>query len=359
MNKVHITASRSYDVLVGGGLLDKAGEYIADAIRSRHVCVVTDDNVDGLYSARLLDSLRKSGFTAEKFVFPHGEASKSHKTLLALYDFLAERGFTRSDALIALGGGVTGDLTGFAAASYMRGIGFVQIPTTVLAQTDSSVGGKTAVDIAGGKNLVGAFYQPQLVLCDTETLSTLTPEFFADGMAEVVKYGMIKSRELFELLAEKDVRENLDDIITRCVSIKAKVVENDERDTGERMVLNFGHTLGHAIEKYYNYSGISHGYAVAIGMSTFTHIAEEKGMCAEGISARLDDLLRKIGLPLTTEAPVNKLFEYSLGDKKRDSSGINIVLCPEIGKSGGYPMLIDEYREFLGAGYPGSVDSWK
>lgn len=347
MNKVHVNASRSYDILVGSGLLDKAGEYISEAIKSRHVCVVTDDNVDGLYSERLIASLEKSGFSAEKFVFPHGEAQKCHKTLLALYDFLADNSFTRSDALIALGGGVTGDLTGFAAASYMRGIGFVQVPTTVLAQTDSSVGGKTAVDIAGGKNLVGAFYQPQLVLCDTDTLSTLTPEFFADGMAEVIKYGMIKSRELFELLSEKDIRENLEDIITRCVSIKAQVVENDERDTGERMVLNFGHTLGHAIEKYYNYTGISHGYAVAIGMSTFTHIAERKGMCEAGMSEKLDALLKKCRLPLTTEAPLDVLFKYSLGDKKRDSAGINIVLCPEIGKSGGYPMSIEEYKEFL------------
>lgn len=348
MNKVHVNASRSYDIFVGGGLLNNAGKYIAAAIKSQHVCVVTDDNVDGLYSARLLDSLGKNGFTAEKFVFPHGEAQKCHKTLLSLYDFLAEHSFTRSDALIALGGGVCGDLTGFAAASYMRGIGFVQIPTTVLAQTDSSVGGKTAVDIAGGKNLVGAFYQPQLVLCDTETLSSLTPEFFADGMAEVVKYGMIKSRELFDLLSEKDVHENMEDIITRCVSIKAQVVEHDERDTGERMVLNFGHTLGHAIEKYYNYTGISHGYAVAIGMSTFTHIAEKKGMCEAGMSEKLDTLLTKCKLPLITDAPIDVLFKYSLGDKKRDSAGISIVLCPEIGKSGGYPMSIEEYKAFLG-----------
>lgn len=347
MRKVHVNASRSYDILIGGGLLDKAGEYISGAIKSRHVCVVTDDNVDGLYSYKLIKSLSDSGFTAEKYVFPHGEASKCHSTLIGLYDFLAEKSFTRSDALIALGGGVTGDLTGFAAATYMRGIGFVQIPTTVLAQTDSSVGGKTAVDIAGGKNLVGAFYQPQLVLCDTDTLSTLTPEFFADGMAEVVKYGMIKSRELFDLLCEKDIHENLQEIITRCVEIKAQVVENDERDTGERMVLNFGHTLGHAIEKYYNYTGITHGHAVAIGMSVFTHIAERCGMCENGVAEKLDALLKKCSLPLTTEAPLDTLYKYSLGDKKRDSSGITIVLCPEIGISGGYPMTIDEYKQFL------------
>lgn len=347
MQKVHVNASRSYDILIGSGLLDKAGEYISAAITSRHVCVVTDDTVDALYSARMMSTLAKNGFSAVKFVFPHGEASKCHKTLIQLYDFLADNGFTRSDALIALGGGVTGDLTGFAAASYMRGIGFVQVPTTVLAQTDSSVGGKTAVDIAGGKNLVGAFYQPQLVLCDTDTLDTLTPEFFADGMAEVVKYGMIKSRELFDILTEKDIRGNIEDIITRCVSIKAQVVENDEREKGERMLLNFGHTLGHAIEKYYNYTGMSHGYAVAIGMSVFTHIAERRGMCDPGVADKLDGLLKKCGLPLTTNAPMDVLYKNSLGDKKRLSSGMNIIICSDIGTSSVCSMSIDEYEKFL------------
>lgn len=347
MQKVHVNASRSYDILIGSGLLDNAGEYISAAITSRHVCVVTDDTVDALYSTRMMDALAKHGFSAVKFVFPHGEASKCHKTLIQLYDFLADNGFTRSDALIALGGGVTGDLTGFAAASYMRGIGFVQVPTTVLAQTDSSVGGKTAVDIAGGKNLVGAFYQPQLVICDTDTLDTLTPEFFADGMAEVVKYGMIKSRELFDILTEKDIRENLEDVITRCVSIKAQVVENDEREKGERMLLNFGHTLGHAIEKYYNYTGMSHGYAVAIGMSVFTHIAERRGMCKPGVADKLDGLLKKCRLPLTTDAPMDILYKNSLGDKKRLSSGMNIVICSDIGTSSVCSMSIDEYEKFL------------
>lgn len=347
MTKVHVNASRSYDIIIGSGLLDNAGGYISAAIPSRHVCVVTDDNVDPLYSARVLDSLKASGFSAQKFVFPHGEASKCHKTLIELYDFLADNGFTRSDALIALGGGVVGDLTGFAAASYMRGIGFVQLPTTVLAQTDSSVGGKTAVDIAGGKNLVGAFYQPQLVLCDTDTLKTLTPEFFADGMAEVVKYGMIKSAELFGLLSTEDIHANIEDIIARCVSIKAQVVENDEREKGERMLLNFGHTLGHAIEKYYNYTGITHGYAVAIGMSVFTHIAERRGMCKSGTAEKLDSLLTKCHLPLTTEAPMDVLFKNSLGDKKRLSSGMNIVICSEIGSSHVEKLSIEEYEKFL------------
>ena len=347
MEIVKVNASRQYDILIGGGLLDKAGELIAKAIPNRRAAVITDDNVDALYGERLMKSLESVGISAAKFVFPHGESSKSHATLLKIYDFLAENGFTRSDFLIALGGGVVGDTTGFAAATYMRGIGFVQIPTSLLAQVDSSVGGKTAVDIPAGKNLVGAFYQPQLVICDTDTLNTLTPEFFADGMGEVVKYGMIKSAELFDILCEKDIRANIDDIVKRCVSIKAQVVENDEREKGERMLLNFGHTLAHAIEKHYNYCGITHGCAVAVGMSVFTHIAERRGLCKAGVAERLDKLLEKCSLPLTDNAPMELLFKYSLSDKKHLSSGMNIVICSDIGESSVVKMSVEEYEQFL------------
>lgn len=347
MEKVVVSASRTYDILIGGGLIDKAGEYIAGAVKSRRTAVITDDNVDGFYGERLMKSLADAGFSAVKYVFPHGEASKNHTTLLGIYDFLAENGFTRSDFLIALGGGVVGDTVGFAAATYMRGIDFVQIPTSLLAQVDSSVGGKTAVDIAGGKNLVGAFHQPALVLCDTDALNTLTPEFFTDGLGEVVKYGMIKSAELFDILAEKDIKENIIDIVKRCVTIKAEVVKNDEREKGERMLLNFGHTLAHAIEKYYNYCGMTHGCAVAVGMSVFTHIAERRGMCRAGISEKLDALLAKCGLPTTDSAPMDELYRNSLGDKKHLSNGMNIVICTDIGKSHVVNLTEDEYAEFL------------
>ena len=229
----------------------------------------------------------------------------------------------------------------------MRGIEFVQIPTTVIAQSDSSVGGKTAVDIKAGKNLVGAFHQPSLVICDTDTLSTLTPEFFSDGMAEVIKYGMIKSAELFEILSTGDIKSNLIDIMKRSIMIKGLVVENDERETGERMLLNFGHTLGHALEKYYNFTGLTHGFAVAIGMSTFTHIAERRGMCKPGVADELDSLLIKCGLPISDPAPLDELYKNSLGDKKRLSSGMNIVLCSDIGKSEVVKMSVDEYEKFL------------
>ncbi|MBE6902233.1 MAG: 3-dehydroquinate synthase [Ruminococcaceae bacterium] len=348
MEIVKVKASKNYDILIDHGLLDRCGELIAAAVSAKRIAVVTDDNVDRYYGQRAVDALQNAGLSVVKYVFPHGEASKSHAVLLRLYDFLAENGFTRSDLLVALGGGVVGDLTGFAAATYMRGIEFVQIPTTVLSQVDSSVGGKTAVDISGGKNLVGAFHQPSLVICDIDTLDTLTPEFFADGMAEVVKYGMIKSAELFAILSHKDIKSNMTDIIKRCVTIKAEVVANDEFDRGERALLNFGHTLGHAIEKHYDFSGISHGYAVAIGMSTFTHIAESKGMCPVGTAEKLDVLLNKCALPMTTDIPMDILYKYSLGDKKRSTSGIDIIICNDIGESTVTKMTLEEYAAFLG-----------
>ena len=347
MEKVTVNASVRYDILIDKGILDNAGKFIKEIKQKGKCAVITDDNVDKYYGERVMKSLKNAGIEAVKFVFPHGESSKNHSTLLNIYDFLADNGFTRSDYIAALGGGVVGDTAGYAAATYMRGIDFVQIPTTVVSQSDSSVGGKTAVDIRAGKNLVGAFHQPRLVICDTGTLSTLTPEFFADGMAEVIKHGMIKSAELFELLFTKDIKENLVDIMKRNVTIKGKVVENDEREKGERMLLNFGHTLGHALEKYYNFTGLTHGYAVAIGMSTFTHIAERIGMCKAGVAEKLDALLTKCGLPTTDPAPMDELFKISLGDKKHLADTMNIVICSDIGKSEVVKMSVDEYEKFL------------
>lgn len=348
MEKVLVNASTSYEILLDRGLLDKSGELISHVIKPKaKACVVTDDNVDKYYGERLMKSLDAAGIEAKKFVFPHGEASKNHSTLLNIYDFMTENGYTRSDFIVALGGGVVGDTAGYAAATYMRGIEFVQIPTTVVSQADSSVGGKTAVNINSGKNLVGAFHQPKLVICDTDTLKTLTPEFFSDGMAEVIKHGMIKSPELFEILLNEDINENIVDIMKRNVTIKGQVVENDEREKGERMLLNFGHTLAHALEKYYNYTGITHGNAVAVGMSVFTHIAERRGMCKKGVGDKLDALLIKCGLPIKDSAPLDKLYELSLRDKKHLSSGMNIIICSDIGKSEIVKMSVEEYKEFL------------
>lgn len=347
MKTIHIEASEPYNVLIGSGILDNSGEIVSGVLKSKHTVIVSDDNVYPLYGKRLEKSLLKSGFSVDSFVFPHGEESKSHKTLIELYNFLAEKNITRSDSLIALGGGVTGDLTGFAAASFLRGIDYVQIPTSLLAQIDSSVGGKTAVDIAGGKNLVGAFKQPRVVIADINTLSTLSEDFFADGMGEAVKYGMIYSKELFDLIKTGKIKENLETIIETCVDIKRQVVENDEFDLGLRMILNFGHTLGHSIEKYYNYNGISHGKAVATGMYLMTVAAERKGIISEPISGALKECLIVNNLPFGTEVPEAELFKGAVNDKKRFSDNINLIICKEIGKAEIVKMPVSEFEKLI------------
>ncbi|MBP0959173.1 MAG: 3-dehydroquinate synthase [Oscillospiraceae bacterium] len=250
-----------------------------------------------------------------------------------LYDFLAFNEITRSDCLVALGGGVVGDLTGYASATFLRGIDFIQIPTTLLAQVDSSIGGKTAIDIPAGKNLVGAFKQPLAVICDTSTLSTLNPEFFSDGMGEVVKYAMIRSYELFEILTEKDIKDNLEDVICRCIDIKRQIVENDEFDKGERMLLNFGHTFGHAIEKIQNFTGLSHGSAVSVGMCIITKLAIKQGLCSQDTYENLKNCLKKYNLPLSVDISYEELVKHCVNDKKRDADYINLVISTEIGKS--------------------------
>lgn len=347
MHKIRINVSEPYDVLIGGGLLPSAGELISPLVKGKKTVIVTDGNVGALYAAPLKKSLEGAGIAAEVFPFAAGEESKSAGTLLALYDFLAKSGITRSDFLIALGGGVVGDLTGFAAATFLRGIDYVQIPTSLLAQVDSSVGGKTAIDIPAGKNLVGAFQQPRLVLADTDTLSTLPEEFFTDGMGEVVKYGMIASESLFALLETGKAKENLDTVIRECVDIKRRVVEADEFDTGLRMILNFGHTLGHAIERFYCYKGITHGNAVAAGMYRITELAERGGMIENRISGRLKECLTQYGLPFSAEVDGEALFEGATNDKKRFSDTINIILCKTVGKAEIVKLSLSDFHSLI------------
>lgn len=347
MKTIRVKTSVPYDVMIGSGLLAESGKLIAEAVKSKKTVVVSDDTVYGLYGEKLMASLKEAGFTADSFVFPHGESSKSHKVLIELYDYLTEKNITRSDSIIALGGGVTGDLTGFAAATYLRGIDFVQVPTTLLAQVDSSVGGKTAVNINGGKNLVGAFKQPKLVIADTDTLDTLSDELFADGMGEVVKYGMIFSEKLFELLETGKIKENIEAVVSECVDIKRFVVETDEFDTGLRMTLNFGHTIGHAIEKIQNFCGLSHGAAVSVGMYIMTCIAEKGGLITDNISDRLRACLITNNMPYQIDIPNHELYKNSINDKKRFSDTINIIVCRKIGKAEIIKMKLTEYEELL------------
>lgn len=278
----------SYPIHIENGILAKTGELVSEVFSGKKIMIVSDDNVFPLYGEIITKALSDSGFECHSFVLPHGEPTKSFQSLPKIYEALINAKLTRSDLLIALGGGVIGDLAGFAASSYLRGIKFVQIPTSLLAQVDSSVGGKVAVDLPQGKNLVGAFYHPKAVIIDPDVLNTLPDHFISDGMGEVIKYGCIKDKELFELLCRHtsfdDLKPKLTQIIARCVDIKRIVVEADQFDLGERILLNFGHTLAHTIEQHFNYERESHGEAVGIGMYQITKIAEEKGLTTSGCS---------------------------------------------------------------------------
>lgn len=347
MKTITVSASQRYDIFIGKGNLDSCGEIIHPLTKATKAVIVSDSNVAPLYLERVKTSVEKTGIKTEAFVFEAGEQSKCHTTLLRLYDFLSMSSITRNDIVIALGGGVTGDLTGFAAATFLRGIDYVQIPTSLLAMTDSSVGGKTAVDTPMGKNLVGAFKQPLCVICDTDTLKTLPHKFFVDGMGEVIKYSMIKSRSLYDILLDKDIESVLEEVIAECVTIKKDIVEKDEFDKGERMLLNFGHTLGHSIEKYYNYTGITHGSAVAVGMYLMTEVSEKNGDTQKGTLEKLSLLLEKYGLLKGCNVPFDRLLDGCLVDKKRQNDYINIVVSSEVGKSIIKKLSIKQFYKYM------------
>ena len=339
MNKIVVPlGDRTYPIYLGAGLLDALGRLVREALGEVTVAVVTDDNVAPLYLARAVASLEKAGLRVSSVTLPHGEKTKSLSCLEELYAFLCESRITRRDAVIALGGGVIGDLTGLAAATFLRGVHFVQVPTTLLAQVDSSVGGKVAVDLPQGKNLVGAFYQPDFVLVDPDTLNTLTEAYWRDGLGEVVKYGCIGDAALFALLEEcapggrAALMHRIDAILTRCIQAKADVVAQDERDTGLRMTLNFGHTIAHAVETCQHYTGLRHGQAVALGMHVMTRLTEAKGMTDPGTAQRLDGLLRRLGLPLELPAiPEWDLIAAMSMDKKSAGTSLRVIVLRRIG----------------------------
>ncbi len=330
MRKVIVSASTEYAILIGRGLLAQAGAEIKKRIQPCKAAVITDSVVETLYAEQVETSLKEAGFSICRFAFPAGEASKNISTLSDILEFLAEEEVTRQDIIVALGGGVTGDMAGFAAAVYQRGIRFVQIPTTFLAAVDSSVGGKTAIDLKAGKNMAGAFYQPQLVLCDVDTLDTLPEDIFADGIAETLKYGVIGDEALFEKIASGDFKKDLEEIIETCVKMKRDIVMEDEFDTGLRQLLNLGHTLGHAIEKRSGFT-LSHGHAVAIGLHLIAKAAEEKGIAAAGLAEKIKAALEKNHLPVQTEYTAQEITEGVLKDKKRRGGEISFVFPESIG----------------------------
>lgn len=330
---IKVEAKKEYDVVVGAGLLADCGERIKAVTGLCRAAVVTDSNVSELYLDKVQKSLESAGFDTLGFVFPAGESSKNIETLSDILEFLAQNGFTRSDILIALGGGVVGDITGFAASVYLRGVRFVQLPTTLLAMVDSSVGGKTAVDLKAGKNLAGAFYQPEIVLADTRALDTLNKTELANGFSESIKYGVLFDKELFELFGEVLEGDKLEKAIADCVAHKARVVKNDEFDRGERKLLNLGHTIGHAIEKCSGYT-IPHGHAVAAGMAMIARASEKMGLAEAGTSGKIEEMLEKYGLP--TDCPQfedKALLHAALGDKKREGGSITLIIPEKIGGS--------------------------
>jgi len=345
---ITVHTGHPYPVHIGPGLLARAGGLAREICGCRKVCVVSDSNVAPLYLQTAVESFGAAGFEVCSFVFPAGETSKRLETVAAIYEKLAAESFTRGDLLAALGGGVTGDITGFAAATWMRGIDFIQLPTSLVAQVDSSVGGKTGVDIPVGKNLVGAFHQPRLVVADTDTLSTLTPEYFTDGMGEVIKHACIKDAALFETLADPAAMspKNRADIVARNIDIKRRVVEADERESGERKLLNFGHTVGHSLESYYHYQGISHGCGVAVGMITVTRAAEKAGLTPPGTADKIGKVLRAYGLPESDPAPMKELLPLMLRDKKREGDTLDLVILKKIGEAAVHPLPLEKLEKF-------------
>lgn len=347
MKKVEVKTGRKYDILIEHGIIKKSGEYIRPLTRAVRAVIVSDSNVAPIYADTVKDSLEKNGFETSVFVFEAGEERKRLSTIEKMYSFFFENNITRTDIVVALGGGVTGDMAGFASASYLRGIDFVQIPTTLLSQVDSSVGGKTGVDLPTGKNLVGAFWQPILVLIDPDTLNTLPKTFFNDGLGEVIKYGCIRSKSLFERLEKENAADFIDDIIFECVSIKRDVVENDERDTGERAILNFGHTFGHALEKLNNYAVITHGEAVGIGSFIITDITEKKGITKSGSAERIKNLLEKYGLPTETKFSLSDIVSATRGDKKSSGKSISFIFLSDIGECFINKIQISDMKGFF------------
>lgn len=350
MTTITVKASHSYTVEIGRGLLPSLPERMRALLpRAERAFLLSDTNVAPLYLETVLQSLAAIGLSVEHFVLPAGEESKNGESYLALLEALAAAGLTRSDALLALGGGVVGDLAGFTAATYLRGIAFIQVPTTLLAAVDSSIGGKTAIDLQAGKNLAGAFYQPTLVLCDLDTFDTLPTDVVSDGCAEVIKYGMLGSEALLHTLAEQDLSDCLEEVVALCVGMKRDLVERDEFDTGERMRLNLGHTLGHAIEVLSGYR-IPHGQGVAAGMAVFTRAAVRKGLCPASVQTLLEALLKRYKLPTQVNFSADALYSAALGDKKRAGSSITIVHPTAVGQSALRRLALSELRDWIEMG---------
>ena len=349
MRAVHVNASRQYEVLIGAGLLDQVGARLRALTEAKTAAVLVGENVFPLYGGRLIRSLENAGFRVIHHVITPGEQSKSLETYGQVLRFLAENHMTRGDVMLALGGGVVGDLCGFAAATYQRGIGFVQVPTTLLAAVDSSVGGKTAINLETGKNQVGCFYQPLAVYFDPLILETLPEEEFRSGCAEVIKYGVLGSETFFEELVRTPVAEQLEHVIETCVKMKRDLVAEDEFDRGRRQLLNLGHSFGHAVEICSGFT-VLHGQAVAIGMALITRAAVQKGICSAQTLDRLLAILERYELPTEAAYPLEEMLQALLRDKKLSGDTMHLVLPEQIGRCRIQNVPVGELREWLSLG---------
>jgi 3-dehydroquinate synthase len=347
---IDVMASTPYQVEIGQAILPTLGSRLrALCPKAQRAVLVTDDSVFPLHGKPALDSLAQAGLETTHYILPHGESSKTAQNLIELLNFLTGQHLTRSDCLVALGGGVIGDLTGFAAAVYMRGIAYIQVPTTVLSMVDSSVGGKTAVDLPAGKNLMGAFWQPKQVLCDVSLLDTLPPDIFTDGCAEIIKTAVLFDPTLFRLLEQDGRAFDREFVIGTCVGHKRDIVNEDEFDTGRRSLLNLGHTLAHAAEACSDFS-LSHGRAVAIGMATVCRAAARAGLCPAELPGQVTALLKKFDLPIETDIPIQRLMIPMLSDKKRSGSKVSVVVPRQLGQCELCPMDEPTLQTFMASG---------
>ena len=353
-----IDTPQPYRVLIGTFLLEQAGTLVRGVCeKASRALIITDSNVGPLYAAPVRESLELAGFAVEVATFEAGEEHKRIETFSMLLERCAVAQMGRGDVIVALGGGVTGDMAGFVAATYMRGIAYVQMPTTLLSMVDSSVGGKTAIDLAAGKNLAGAFWQPKLVIADVGCLGTLTDEQFADGCGEVVKHAAIADADLFAELEQTPLthsllKTDLDRVawlIARNVDIKRAVVVADEREGGMRKLLNFGHSIGHGVEAAERYR-LGHGTCVGIGMVAITAASETAGVCPAGTAERIAKLLAGHGLPLTFDVSADEVYTEALHDKKRSGDSIDLVVLREIGQAALAPTPLDEFERIVATG---------
>ena len=347
MKKIRIQAGRPYTVMVGEGIRTQAGRMIADTLpEAASTVIISDTNVAPLYLEQIKDTIEQAGLSVYSKVIPAGEASKNLSVYSEILSFLAEQKLTRSDVIIALGGGVVGDLAGFAAATFLRGVPYVQIPTSLLAMVDSSVGGKTAVDLQAGKNLAGAFYQPSVVICDPEVLHTLPDSYLRDGCAEVIKYGVLEDEMLFSRLMTEGIRFDRVPVISRCIEIKAHYVAEDEFDQGLRQKLNLGHTFGHAIEASSHFA-VTHGQAVAAGMCMIARASCALGFCRKSCVDAVEACVREFGLPDSSDKLAEELLPYVFSDKKRRADSISLIVPRQIGQCDVMTVGADDITSWL------------